>query len=101
MCRQKSRRYRMNEEIDWLPGKKSEAPTTAKKESPISYVDEPQHYQIFPDTQVIDIIRNSLTLEEFKGFCKGNILKYRLRDKGNINEDFEKSKKYVSYLEDI
>lgn len=63
-------------------------------------VKEPAHYQIFPDTQVIDVIRNALTEEEFIGFCKGNILKYRLRDKQNRSEDYEKSKEYQRYLQD-
>jgi hypothetical protein len=87
------------------------APTTEKiKINPMSHVygevyydnvKEPQHNKIFPDMQVIDIIKKTLTDEEFKGYCKGNILKYRLRDKENINEDFEKSREYKMYLQAI
>ena len=66
-----------------------------------SMVRQPGHYKIFPDTEVIDLIRKCLTEEEFKGFCKGNILKYRLRDKENLDEDFAKSKEYKGYLQDI
>lgn len=63
-----------------------------------SNIQKPDHYQIFPDMEVIDIIRKSLTGAEFMGYCKGNILKYRLRDKQDIGEDFEKSKEYEKYL---
>ena len=62
-------------------------------------VNQPRHYKIFPDEEVIDLIRKCLTDEEFIGYCKGNILKYRLRDKENINEDFAKSKQYKDYLD--
>jgi hypothetical protein len=62
---------------------------------------KPQHYKIFPDEEVIDLIRKCLTEEEFKGYCKGNILKYRLRDKHNNEEDFAKSKQYKDYLKGV
>jgi hypothetical protein len=106
-------------EVDWMGGERVSladileitenkvpkielAPTTQKAKVEIkNYVHEPSHYQIFPDTQVIDVIKKALTKEEFIGFCKGNILKYRLRDKQDRNEDYEKSKKYQMYLQDI
>lgn len=78
--------------------KNSPAPTPQKIETTKDYVNEPDHYQIFPDMQVIDVIRKTLTEEEFRGFCKGNILKYRLRDKQDQKEDYEKAKKYKNYL---
>ena len=62
-------------------------------------VRQPGHYKVFPDTDVIDLIKKCLTEEEFKGFCKGNILKYRLRDEEDILEDFAKSKEYKRYLQ--
>lgn len=36
-------------------------------------------YYLILDKEAIDIIKNSLTDEQFKGYCLGNILKYRLR----------------------
>ncbi len=41
-------------------------------------VRHPSHYRIM-GTEVIDLIHDNLTPEEFRGYCKGNILKYRLR----------------------
>ena len=82
----------------------SSAPTTAKakpmKKVYADMVEEPEHYKIFADQEVIDIIRKSLSKEEFAGYCKGNILKYRLRDKHNNEEDFAKSKQYKKYMQD-
>jgi hypothetical protein len=47
-------------------------------------------------TEVIDLIHDYLTPEEFRGYCKGNILKYRLRagHKGDATEDIAKAKQY-------
>lgn len=64
-------------------------------------VKQPGHYKIFPDEEVIDLIKKCLTKEEFIGYCKGNILKYRLRDKNDIVEDFSKSKEYKRYLQEL
>lgn len=46
--------------------------------------------------ECIDAIRAALTVEEFRGFCKGNIIKYvwRERYKG-CNEDLRKAKDYL------
>lgn len=113
--------YIEEQEVDWVGSydreKSDPAPTTIKtkhveytagpytKEELLGHkknqVHEPTHYEIFPGTQVIEVIKSVLTEEEFKGFCKGNILKYRLRDKQDREEDYEKSKKYQSYMQDI
>lgn len=48
--------------------------------------------------ECIDAIRSALTEEEFRGFCKGNILKYvwRERYKGG-DSDMVKASDYISY----
>lgn len=63
-------------------------------------VNHPRHYQIAPEVEAIDIIRASLTPEQFKGYLLGNFLKYRLRagDKGDLNQDIEKSNWYRERL---
>ncbi|SOB60620.1 protein of unknown function [Pseudodesulfovibrio profundus] len=65
-------------------------------------VNLPSHYRQF-GKEVIDIIRDTLTPEEFVGYCKGNELKYRLRagfkDKSKMNEDMEKAMKYREFRE--
>jgi len=64
-------------------------------------VNKPSHYNIFPDgTEAIDIIQKQLTKEEFAGYCKGNILKYRLRagNKDNLPQEIGKADKYKEFM---
>lgn len=42
-------------------------------------VRKPSHYQVFEGIESIEIIARSMTVSEFRGFCMGNVLKYRLR----------------------
>jgi len=64
-------------------------------------VNKPSHYQLFPDgTQAIDVIKATLTPEEFRGYCKGNALKYRLRagKKDALQQDIDKAETYVAMM---
>lgn len=45
----------------------------------IEGVTKPSHYMLFDDIEAIEVIARSMTVEQFKGYCFGNILKYRLR----------------------
>lgn len=45
----------------------------------IEGVTQPSHYMLFDDIEAIEVIARSMTREQFKGYCFGNILKYRLR----------------------
>ena len=45
----------------------------------IEGVTKPSHYMLFDDIEAIEVIARSMTSEQFKGYCFGNILKYRLR----------------------
>jgi hypothetical protein len=62
-------------------------------------VNSPNHYKLAGlDVEVIDVIRASMTEEEFKGYCKGNVIKYVTREnKKNGMEDLRKAKKYLEY----
>ena len=64
-------------------------------------VNKPKHYQFF-DMEAIEVIRNSLTEEEFRGYCKGNGLKYRLRagKKDATEQEIAKAEKYESLYEE-
>lgn len=53
----------------------SEQTTISKEDS----VRKPSHYQVFDGVESIEIIARSMTVSEFRGFCMGNVLKYRLR----------------------
>ena len=54
------------------------------------------------DIEVVDIIKAVLTEEEFKGFIKGNAIKYILRagKKGNELQDLMKSREVLGWLEE-
>ena len=45
----------------------------------IEGVTKPSHYMLFDDIEAIEVVARSMTREQFKGYCFGNILKYRLR----------------------
>ena len=66
-----------------------------------SAVDKPQHYQVFPDKEAIEIIASSMTTEQFYGYCLGNFLKYRLRigAKDEVQQELGKSNKYKELYE--
>nr|DAL53767.1 MAG TPA_asm: nucelotide kinase [Caudoviricetes sp.] len=58
-------------------------------------VRSPKHYKL-PGLNIesIDVLRSVLTPEEFKGFCRGNALKYLIRagKKDNELQDIKKSR---------
>ena len=66
-------------------------------------VTNPKHYDLIPElgVQVIDVIRAALTEEEFRGYCKGNRIKYSLRggkkDSESEEKDASKARQYVSF----
>ena len=58
----------------------------------------PDHYKS-GSIEMIDILKNKLTYEEFKGFLKGVILQYIIRsDMKNGYEDIVKAKWYLEVL---
>lgn len=64
----------------------------------------PSHYQVFPDVESIEIIARSMTHAEFKGFCLGNVLKYRLRagkksELATMEKDLKKADFYKELFE--
>ena len=63
-------------------------------------INNPAHYQLFPDVEAIDVIEAALTPDEFAGYLKGNVLKYRLRagDKGPAEKCIAKAHWYQNYL---
>lgn len=66
----------------------------------MSKVEHPDHYNEVPDWEVIGTIQRDLSKEEYIGFLKGNILKYRLRagSKGDALEDIAKADYYRDLL---
>lgn len=60
-------------------------------------VKQPKHYAFFDEVESIQVIASSMTKEEFRGFCFGNRLKYRMRagKKDNIEQELNKSDFYI------
>jgi hypothetical protein len=60
-------------------------------------VNNPKHYEFFPDKEAIEIIARSCTQEQFYGYCFGNKLKYKLRvgKKDNVEQELGKADKYL------
>ena len=65
-------------------------------------VNKPSHYQFFEGVEVIEIIASSMTNEQFKGYCLGNRIKYRLRagNKDKLEQEIAKSDKYVELYDE-
>lgn len=72
---------------------------------PVNKVKNPKstHYEIWLGYEAIDIIKNTLSENEYIGFLKGNILKYQLRlgKKDNVDKEIEKIKDYQRELNSI
>lgn len=58
------------------------------------------HYEVLPGVEAIDIIKQTLTHDEYIGFLKGNVLKYQLRlgKKDNVDKEIIKIKDYTNEL---
>ena len=64
----------------------------------IDMVNSPPHYNQY-GIECIQAIMATLTEEEFRGYCKGNVLKYTWRENyKNKNEDLLKAQWYLNKL---
>ena len=68
-----------------------------KQRNPKEAVDHPQHYGGDTPFEVIKVLRNWLTPEEYIGFLRGNYIKYlaRFHMKGGL-EDLRKANWYLN-----
>lgn len=73
--------------------------TKETKEVKLDNVNHPVHYNK-GTMECLDVIKACLSKSEFKGFLKGNVLKYMYRkgDKGDALEDLEKACWYAKKL---
>ncbi|YP_009949138.1 nucleotide kinase [Enterobacter phage EcpYZU01] len=67
-------------------------------------VRKPSHYQVFDGLESIEVIARSMTVSEFRGFCMGNVLKYRLRagkksELATMEKDLNKAAFYSELFE--
>ncbi len=66
-------------------------------------VDYPEHYN-HGHIETIDVIKMALTPEEFKGFLKGNVLKYEIRapyKNETPDEDYQKARDYYDMVQEL
>lgn len=67
-----------------------------EKRNPVDMVNNPPHYNA-GSVECIEAIRSALTEEEFRGYCKGNALKYVWREKHKgQDESLEKAIWYLN-----
>ncbi|UHS65086.1 hypothetical protein FPNDPACO_00035 [Klebsiella phage vB8388] len=79
-------------------GPNVEAPKSAVK----SDVTHPNHYMLFDNVEAIEVIARSMTVEQFKGYVLGNILKYRLRaGKKSELATMEKDLKKAAFYQEL
>lgn len=61
-------------------------------------VNHPPHYTQ-GRIECIDYLRDKLTQDEFRGYCKGNVIKYVTRERlKNGDEDLKKAMVYLNFL---
>ena len=65
-------------------------------------VNNPRHYTV-GGYEAIDVIEAKLTPDEYRGWCKGNALKYLMRAnyKGHHDQDCEKAQFFIKELCDV
>lgn len=70
-------------------------------DKPTDNVKSPSHYQLIEGVESIEVIARSMTQEQFKGYCLGNMLKYRLRagKKDALQQDIDKANFYGELYE--
>ena len=74
--------------------------TRETKEEKLDNVNHPTHYNL-GTMECLDVIKACLTNSEFRGFLKGNVIKYMYRkgEKGDALEDLNKACWYAKKLE--
>jgi hypothetical protein len=67
-------------------------------------ITSPAHYKVAEGLEVVDMIRAVLTPEQFRGYCLGNLIKYRMRaGKKTMSpmEDLGKAHVYETWLAEM
>lgn len=96
---------RLYKYADFLHRVSESNPTNGTDTNIKDEVHNPDHYKLNGlNIEVVDVIRAVLTEEEFKGWCRGNALKYLMRagkkDKNKERQDFAKAGVFISWITD-
>jgi hypothetical protein len=76
----------------------------ARMEREEEAITNPAHYKVCEGLEVVDMIRAVLTPEQFRGYCLGNLIKYRMRaGKKTMSpmEDLGKAHVYEEWLREL
>jgi len=76
----------------------------ARMECEHEAITSPGHYKVAEGLEVVDMIRAVLTPEQFRGYCLGNLIKYRMRaGKKTMSpmEDLGKAHVYETWLKEM
>lgn len=66
--------------------------------NPRNIHERPAHYTA-GNIECIDAVRAALTPEEFRGFCKGNVIKYVWRERLKAGDiDLGKAGDYIKFM---
>lgn len=82
------------------PGECMEIANLLASKQEVDAVNHPRHYQLPSGRESVDVMREILTEEEFRGWCKGNALKYIFREgkKDDAVQDIEKAMKFLEFI---
>ena len=85
--------------------KKNQSSQTNETTNNKDEVHNPDHYKLNGlNIEVVDVVKAVLTEEEFKGWCRGNALKYLMRagkkDENKEKQDFAKAGVFISWITD-
>ncbi len=77
------------------------AAMSEQKQNQHDAIRSPKHYSILDGVESITIIASAMTVDEWRGFCLGNIIKYRLRagNKDKLEQDISKADYYKELFE--
>jgi len=83
---------------DFMKAKMEGSPEDYPPSADVDMVNSPPHYN-HAGIECIEAIEAALTPEEFRGYCKGNNIKYTWRENyKNKDEDLAKANWYLSRL---
>lgn len=96
---------RLYKYADFLQRKKESEQMDTTETSVKDEVHNTERYKLNGlNNEAVDVIKAALTDEEFKGWCKGNALKYLMRagkkDKSKEKQDFANAGVFISWITD-
>lgn len=97
--RKLSQKFKPVFEEEYSPGDVRDGLDVSNLAAPCTETTTPQERYGSGGIECIEAIRSALTDEEFRGFCKGNMIKYIWRERHKQGDDaLRKARDYISQL---